>query len=67
MLTSSPATATLVPAPVLTFLVFSLAHRGDLNTARAITSLSLFALLTGPLATLYTAIPTMIAARACID
>ncbi|CAI7584736.1 unnamed protein product [Penicillium manginii] len=60
-------TATPVIAPVLTFLVYALTHRGDLSTTRAFTSLSVFALLTGPLATLYTAVPTLIGARACID
>jgi ATP-binding cassette, subfamily C (CFTR/MRP), member 1 len=65
-LTRPAAYLTQVFAPVLTFVIFSIAGRnGDnktLNTAVAFTSLSLFALLSEPLASLVMALATFLGA-----
>jgi ATP-binding cassette, subfamily C (CFTR/MRP), member 1 len=61
-----------VVAPVLTFTVFSvLAKNSDgktsLDVTRVFTSLSLFALLTDPLATLIMALSTFAGSKGCFD
>ncbi|KAI9709499.1 MAG: hypothetical protein M1820_003259 [Bogoriella megaspora] len=61
-----------VVAPILTFTVFSVLARnkdGDttLDTTRVFTALSLFALLTDPLATLIMSISTFAGSKGCFD
>ncbi|KAF2842938.1 hypothetical protein M501DRAFT_1005649 [Patellaria atrata CBS 101060] len=62
---------TPVVAPILTFAVFSVLAKNNgtrtLDTARVFTSLSLFALLSEPLASLIMALATFMGAIGCFD